>query len=210
MRREPLPTHRVNAALPMNTKYLTGNPVSRRLIGGFMGSLISMVSTLELSSVLEVGCGEGLVLRQLDNILPGLPMIGLDVDAELLNAAKAILPHAAYIEGSIYSLPLPTRSYDVVVCTEVLEHLEEPHTALQEVARVAGRYCLFSVPHEPWWRFANMVRGSYWSNLGNTPGHVNHWTDNSFVHLVGRYFDILEVRRPFPWTMVLATVRSGQ
>lgn len=210
MRQQPLPTHRVDVALPMNTKYLTGNPISRRLIAGFMRALVDLIGRLPLSTILEVGCGEGLILRQLDHAAPGMSMQGLDIDPALLRAARVILPRAGYVEGSIYSLPVRARSYDAVICTEVLEHLADPNAALQEIKRVTRSYCLFSVPHEPWWRLANMARGSYWRNFGNTPGHVNHWTSADFSNFIQRYLDIVDVRHPFPWTMVLATVRNGQ
>ena len=52
-----------------------------------------------------------------------------------------------------------------------------------------------------------MARGAYWRDLGNTPGHVNHWSKRAFVDLLSRYGTVEEARSPFPWTMVL--VRLG-
>jgi hypothetical protein len=49
----------------------------------------------------------------------------------------------------------------------------------------------------------NMARGAYWSTLGNTPGHLNHWSRGSFVKLLSRHGEVVEVRSPFPWTMLL-------
>jgi hypothetical protein len=66
---------------------------------------------------------------------------------------------------------------------------------------------VLSVPREPVWRAANMARGAYLRALGNTPGHVNHWSKRGFVEMVGTTFAVREVRSPFPWTMVAATVR---
>ena len=48
-----------------------------------------------------------------------------------------------------------------------------------------------------------MARGAYLKDLGNTPGHVNHWSKRSFVSLLGRHGDVVEARSPFPWTMLL-------
>jgi hypothetical protein len=48
-----------------------------------------------------------------------------------------------------------------------------------------------------------MARGAYWSELGNTPGHLNHWSRRSFVSLLSRHGTVVEVRSPFPWTMLL-------
>jgi hypothetical protein len=77
---------------------------------------------------------------------------------------------------------------------------------LAEMARVASRHLLVSVPHEPLWRALNVARGAYLKDLGNTPGHLNHWTRRGFVGLLGRYGDVVEIRSPFPWTMLLVRV----
>ena len=86
---------------------------------------------------------------------------------------------------------------------EVLEHVPDPEATVAEMARVAERHLLVSVPREPLWRGLNMARGAYWGSLGNTPGHVNHWSKRSFVKLLSRHGDVIEARSPFPWTMLL-------
>ena len=60
-----------------------------------------------------------------------------------------------------------------------------------------------SVPREPLWRGLNLARGAYLKALGNTPGHVNHWSKRSFAALLGRHGKVVETRSPFPWTMLL-------
>ena len=67
-------------------------------------------------------------------------------------------------------------------------------------------HVLVSVPHEPLWRAVNMARGAYWRQLGNTPGHVNHFSKRAIVSLCARHGDVIETRSPFPWTMVLVRV----
>ena len=93
--------------------------------------------------------------------------------------------------------------FELVAATEVLEHVAHPRAALDEMARVANHWLLVSVPREPLWRAVNMARGAYWSDLGNTPGHLNHWSRRAFVGLLSRYGVVTEVRSPFPWTMLL-------
>jgi SAM-dependent methyltransferase len=198
-----LDTHDVGIPLPKNTRYLLRNPVSHLLTRRFMATLVGLVQQVAPCSVLDVGCGEGMVLRQLEALGSRFVLHGLDVDVELLEVGKTIAPGARYLRGSIYHLPLPRQSYDLVVCTEVLEHLQAPEEALAELARVARRYCLLSVPHEPWWRMANMLRGKYWDRRGNTPGHINHWSAREFTRFVSERFRVVAVRRPFPWTFVL-------
>jgi 2-polyprenyl-3-methyl-5-hydroxy-6-metoxy-1,4-benzoquinol methylase len=117
--------------------------------------------------------------------------------------AQQLVPDAGFVAGSGYALPLPSASFDLVICTEVMEHLTTPNVALAEFVRVGKGYFLLSVPNEPWWRLANIVRGSYWTAWGNTPGHLNHWRSNQFVELLSTYMTVVAVKRPFPWTMVL-------
>ena len=74
------------------------------------------------------------------------------------------------------------------------------------MARVAARHILVSVPREPLWRGLNVARGAYVRDLGNTPGHVNHWSKRGFIHLVERHGEVVETCSPFPWTMVLVSV----
>jgi hypothetical protein len=88
----------------------------------------------------------------------------------------------------------------------VLEHVPEPEATLSEMARVARRHLLVSVPREPMWRMLNMARGAYVRDLGNTPGHLNHWSKVGFHSLLSRYGRVQEVRTPFPWTMLLVDV----
>ena len=49
-----------------------------------------------------------------------------------------------------------------------------------------------------------LARGRYIADLGNTPGHINHWSSRSFAGLVSRHFAVDGVRKPLPWTMVAA------
>jgi hypothetical protein len=71
------------------------------------------------------------------------------------------------------------------------------------MARCAKRYLLVSVPREPLWRGLNLARGAYVKQLGNTPGHLNHWSKRSFIGLLGKHGEVVEARSPFPWTMLL-------
>lgn len=49
-----------------------------------------------------------------------------------------------------------------------------------------------------------MARGAYWKALGNTPGHLQHFSTEAFCRLAARHFRIVAVKTPVPWTMVLA------
>ena len=107
----------------------------------------------------------------------------------------------------LQELPFGDSSFDLAAAIEVLEHVPDPERTLAEMARVAGGHLLVSVPREPLWRALNVARGSYVRDLGNTPGHVNHWSKRSFVQMASRHGEVLEACSPFPWTMLLVRVR---
>ena len=201
-----MPTHNIDISLPLNTKYESGNLVSRFLIRGFMRALIDFASQVSPRTVLDVGCGEGVVLRQLGVLWDKVEIHGIDISVELLRVAQRVASRVDYLTGNVYQLPLPRHYYDLVICTEVLEHLANPETALAEIVRVGKGYCLLSVPREPWWRMANLMRGHYLTDGGNTPGHVSHWSSQGFIRFVKNYVDVVAICQPFPWTVVLGRV----
>lgn len=191
-------------------KYGSTNPVVRRLMAGFERTLDELFVQAAPASVLDVGCGEGVLTEQwAERIAPGR-VVGIDLEDPKLAAewAGRQRPNLTFTAMEVERLDFADDEFELVAATEVLEHVADPERALAEMARVAGRYLLVSVPHEPLWRVLNVARGAYLRQLGNTPGHLNHWTRRSFVSLLERYGDVVETRAPFPWTMLLVAVRA--
>ena len=170
-------------------KYGSTNPVVRRLMSAFERTLDQLFEQSDPSSVLDVGCGEGVLVHQWAQRLGDRRVVGIDLQEESIQAGWAER-QAANLEYQ-------------VMHAEVLEHVPDPEHTLAEMARCAERHLLVSVPREPLWRMLNMARGAYWPALGNTPGHLNHWSRRSFVRLLSSYGQVAEVRSPFPWTMLL-------
>jgi ubiquinone/menaquinone biosynthesis C-methylase UbiE len=131
-------------------------------------------------------------------------VIGLDLlDGELAGEWDELgLP---MFFGDATSLPFVDSSVDLVVGLEMLEHVPRPDRALREIARVCGGTAVLSVPREPIWRAGNIARGRYVRDLGNTPGHVNHWSARGFERFVSSRFDIVDTAKPLPWTMLRGT-----
>ena len=187
-------------------KYASSNPIERRMMQGFFAALDACVDGLAPTAVLEVGCGEGEVLERMIAAFPAARVAGIDLHDERLLAEWDERGLPARV-GDINAIDAADGEYDLVLAIEVLEHVPEPERALREIARVCRGQVVLSVPREPIWRIGNMARGRYLRQLGDTPGHVNHWSAGSFRRLVARHFDVEQVRRPLPWTMIRAAVR---
>jgi 2-polyprenyl-3-methyl-5-hydroxy-6-metoxy-1,4-benzoquinol methylase len=190
-------------------KYGSTNPVVRRLMAGFHAALDELWARAAPQSVLDVGCGEGVLTREWAERLGDGRVVGVDLDDPKLRAEweERRRPNLEYRPEDATSLSFADDEFDLAAAIEVLEHVPDPSATLSEMSRVARRYMLVSVPREPLWRMLNVARGAYVGALGNTPGHVNHWSRRGFASLLSRYGRVEELRSPFPWTMAL--VRLG-
>ena len=182
-------------------KYASTNPIERRMMQGFLATFDSMVNPLQPLKVLEVGVGEGEILKRISSRFPLASVQGIDLPADHLQeewTRRGV--HAEF--GDATAMRFADGEFDLVLAIEVLEHIPNFEKALAEIARVCRGHVVLSVPREPIWRLGNMARGRYLSRLGNTPGHVNHWSGSGFQRMVARFFDIEQSAHPLPWTMV--------
>jgi ubiquinone/menaquinone biosynthesis C-methylase UbiE len=193
-------------------KHTAANPLQRALIDRFHRKIVAEVAALSPQTFLDAGCGEGFVARQVIDAVPGIELTGCDVSDVALEIAADANPEGRFVVGSLTDLPFPDRSFDVVGCFEVLEHLpgDLPRRALSELARVARRAAVLSVPHEPVFCLANAARGK---NLevrpkGSDPDHKQFWSRSAFGALVGEQFVVQKLDGSFPWTICVATVPS--
>jgi 2-polyprenyl-3-methyl-5-hydroxy-6-metoxy-1,4-benzoquinol methylase len=186
-------------------KYGSSNPVVKRMMAGFEGALAELFAQADPQSLLDVGCGEGVLTHRWATEIAPRRVVGIDLEDETLRAAWTgrTAPNLEYRVMKAENLPFAADEFDVATAMEVLEHVPDPEHTVAEMARVAERFLLVSVPREPVWRLMNLARGAYVRDLGNTPGHLNHWSKRSFVRLLSRHGRVVESRSPFPWTMLL-------
>jgi 2-polyprenyl-3-methyl-5-hydroxy-6-metoxy-1,4-benzoquinol methylase len=192
-------------------KYGSTNPVVRRLMARFESTLDELFTQADPQSLLDVGCGEAVLTHQWAQRLgDGRRVVGIDLDDPALHAewAKRSAPNLEYRVMKAENLPFADGEFDLATAIEVLEHVPDPEHTVAEMARVASGHLLVSVPREPLWRGLNLARGSYLRELGNTPGHLNHWSKRGFASLLRRHGEVVELRSPLPWTMALVRVGS--
>lgn len=193
-------------------KYNSSNFIVKIMMKYFFQSIECMLNFIEsenLSNILEAGCGEGEVTNFVSNFYrkrnQKLKIDAFDVSNKIIEEAskKYSSDSITFRVGDIYNINYE-KKYDLVICSEVLEHLEEPDKALKELCEATTKYIMVSVPREPLWRILNMCRGKYIHELGNTPGHIQHWSKKKFLtYLKNNGLKIVRVSSPLPWTMVL-------
>lgn len=189
-------------------KHQTTNPIQRFLLDRFNKRLVEYIRDCrDVHNILDVGCGEGFSLSLIKKSGILATLSGIDASRVALALGKKEFPDLDLSHGDIYKLKAKDRAFDLVLCTEVLEHLTYPDKALEELKRVSRKYVIISVPHEPWFMLANFLRGKYLSRFGNHPEHINHWTRGGIARLLTSHgYTILRISNPFAWTIVLAKI----
>lgn len=167
-------------------KYNNSNKIVKYLMNGFFSSIKELLKDIKFKNVMEAGCGEGYVSDFVYRNYRNLHIDSFDISEKVINQAKKDFPYINFSTGSIYKIECEDNTYDLVIASEVLEHLEEPQRALKELMRISKRYILLSVPNEPIWRILNMARGKYIKDFGNTPGHIQNWNKKTFLDMIGR------------------------
>lgn len=191
-------------------KHTSSSTLQRALIDKFHSKITSIVKSLEPETLIDCGAGEGFVAEVLLTEMPALQITGFDVLPESVELAQLRNPRANFSTGSIYDIEQEDNSFDVAVAFEVMEHLHEAEKALAEMARVASKYVVLSVPHEPFFCLANAARGK---NLdidpkGSDPDHRNFWGREDFGKFVSQHLDVVTLTGSMPWTICVGKVRS--
>ncbi len=185
-------------------KHANTNPIQKLLINNFYKTFFDMVKPLRAKRILDVGCGEGFTLKKLEEKKIGKKNEGIDYSNDAIKIGKKIYPELNLKKGDVYKLDYKDNSFDLSICTEVLEHLEDPDKAVSEIRRVTSKYIVFSVPNEPFFIMANFMRGKYLKNFGNHPEHINHWTAWGFENFLKKQgLVVVKSKHPFAWSLVL-------
>jgi SAM-dependent methyltransferase len=185
-------------------KYERAGTLEQRLLARFRSRLLAELRPLAPRSVLDAGCGEGHVTAWVADALPACDITGVEGRTDALAAFRARNPGLHTVEGDLRALPFGDATFELVLCTEVLEHLSQPREALRELARVCSGHLFLTVPYEPFFRAGNLARGRYLTRLGSTPGHVSTWGRRGFLRLVETEAEPMRWMSIFPWQAVLA------
>lgn len=184
-------------------KYASKNPITWLLMKRFFRDLDNLLNSIDINRALDVGCGEGYITKHLSELNNKIYIEGVDASEEILEIARELNQGVKFSKGSIYNLKYGHNSFDLVLAIEILEHLEEPKKAIEELKRVSKKYVIVSVPNGPYFRMANMLRLKYLSRFGNTPGHIQNWTKKGFSNLLSGHFKKVRVKTSTLWLIAL-------
>ena len=198
-------------------KYMTKNPLKREMVSKLNEKILHHVQASlavrkvmnkksDVVRMLDAGCGEGFISNLIYTNCKDVEITGLEYTEEALRIAREMNPYITFIQGDIVKMPFASEFFDIVLCTEVLEHLTNPSAALSELLRVAKGTLIISVPHEPWFRMGNMLVLKNITRFGNPIDHINHWTFKGFKHFLSRHsMESWTVEQSFPWTVAYCT-----
>ena len=116
-------------------------------------------------SIIDVGCGNGMLLKFLSDNFPVTTQVGMEYSIAAIEVAEKVNPVPEYVVHDI-NLPYPVQ-YDAVICTEVLEHILHPVTAFKNLLEIvmAKGILLITVPNGRYDTFS---------------GHINFWSPESW------------------------------
>jgi SAM-dependent methyltransferase len=193
--------------MTQHSKYQNKNPIHQFFLQRFLSHIPKVVKETGARTILDAASAQGYVMGYLHERIPDLTFTGVDLDREALEEARMLHPYAEFFEGDITTYT-HLRPVDLVLALEVFEHIPEPERAFKNLARVDSKFFLFSVPHEPWFRIMNFLRGRHWRRLGNHPEHINLWSKRRFKRDLGPYFKIIGDYSSFPWIIYLCRHRQ--
>lgn len=136
----------------------------------------------ESSSVLDVGCAKGFMLHDMQRLIPGITLAGLDISEYAVAHAKDEVKDLVRV-GDARKLPYEDNAFDVVISITTLHNLEEEElaVALQEVERVAKKGSFITL--DAYRNDEEKKRMEAWNLTAKTMMHVDEW--KAFFKKVG-------------------------
>lgn len=187
-------------------KYKSSNPLKKFFINRFLYNVVDSVCTYEFQKVIDIGCGEGFIIKSL-SLNFNYRFNACDVNIDAAKSAKKLNPDITVFVADINSLPMRDCEYDLVICCEVLEHLQTPQRALEEIKRISTGLILLSVPYEPYFSLMNFLTGKNLRAFGNDPDHFQKWSKKEFAEVLMKDFEIITLKVSLPWLIVLCRVK---
>lgn len=210
-REHPIDDYYARSPLPIRMIEQRRLDIIRRMVGPSAGREIA-----------EIGSGGGHVL----GMFRDAKLTAIDVSDVFLATAKKNLAgcDVRFVKGEVDKLDLPAQSFDRIICTEVLEHTQDPDAILRAIARLLrdDGVAVITVPNDPLiLRLKGVVRRTPvgWAlgrrvNWGGDEYHLHQWTPSEFRRVLAKHFRVTEYQaaphRALPIRACFRCVRHGQ
>lgn len=173
--------------------------------------------TRPITHVVDIGSSTGKITAQLALRYSSFSFIGIEIMEQAVTyaqgkyrAIKNLRFEKSDFIHSDFNFP-----NDLILCLQTLEHIRDDQLEFftKRLFRVAKKAVILSVPREPNWCLANLLRLKYWSRLGNSPHHLQHWSKDKFEKFIKKtarqeWGDNISVSMICPlklWTLALVT-----
>jgi len=185
-------------------KHKTKNPLKKYFINKFNNKIYDIVKSINFGNMIDVWCWEWFLLKKLKPLLYWKKVIWIDYEATAVEHAKSQNNEIEFFQWDVTKLNYQKDQFDLVICLEVLEHLENPNVWLQELLRVGNKHLILSVPNEPVFTIMRFLSLNNFFQLGKHPEHLNLWNAKSFEIFIRSNFDgKLTIYKSNPWIIAV-------
>jgi len=159
----------------------------------FYGEVAEVVASRQPSTVIDIGCGAGNLLHAVVEKTSPHRVVGIDYAQAGIDRARQLVPSGEFHARSLYELDL-AETFDVVLCTEVLEHLSNPNAAMHVLAGLCARdgAVVITVPD---------------GAADSWEGHRNFWTEWELVEFLRDYGAVRVSRMRLDEASLLAVIK---
>jgi len=152
--------------------------------------LASLVPTgIHFPSALEIGAAEGIVIKRLGELLHIERCLAVDISQAFLSCGKRHYPNITFIHYNGSNLPIRDKSIDLIILSDIIEHISDLDSLFKEVRRV-GKYALLKVPLDryAWRKLVSAPLGrSFQVGPGHPDGHLHEFSKKSLERLLKKF-----------------------
>jgi len=186
----------------MDKLYNSKNPLVRFIHTNRLNQIIKLIKNKENLKILDAGCGEGHLIQKLQNNIPNNTYYGFDITDIALEKAKIRCTKAIIEKKDLANTKTTNDFFDIIICSEVLEHIPEYQEVINELKRILQKdgLLIITFPNETLWTVARFFLGR---KPIKEPQHVNSFTPNkmkSYINLK----TIKQINLPFRLPFILS------